>query len=217
MIPHTDLEVDPSFPGHLAMGMPAEDEVDEEGYGFFRGVWDISGASLRDAWAVIEEERRLADLVDQATATRQDFEAVAGAVEDGSPDDLPEGFAAEHPQSEILEIVGDGEREMAVLNGLEIGVAGLAYALSAIGCFPAASCRSHDSESSWSVRPVVFFAAERTTVHWLTPLVRESGCGFGDGSGNGQLLITIEASSITNLMDLARRIVTQAERQQLNR
>lgn len=216
MIPRIDLQVEPSFPDGVPMGMPPEDEISEEGYGFFRGVWDISGARRDDALAVIAEERRLVDLVDQVTATPGEFEAVATAVEDGSPDSLPPGFADRHPHSEILEIVGDGDRDEGVLDGLEIGVAGLSYALSSIGCFPAASCRSHSSGHSWSQRPVVFFAAERPTVHWLTPMVRDSGCGFGDGSGHGNLLL-VEAPSISNLMDLANRIVTTAERQSFNR
>ncbi|WP_405437174.1 hypothetical protein [Streptomyces anulatus] len=213
MIPRIDLQVDPSFPAGVPMRMPPEDEVDEEGYGYFRGVWDISGTSHAEALTVLEEERRIADLVDQAATTREEFEAIATAVEDGAPDSLPAGFADKDPNSEILEIVGDGDdRDVPVLEGLELGVAGLSHALSSIGCFPAASCRSHASEHSWSDRPVVLFAAERTTVHWLTPLVSESGCGFGDGSGHGDLLL-VEAPSITNLMDLASRVLAKAARQ----
>jgi hypothetical protein len=162
------------------------------------------------------EERHLAALLDQVAATEEEFEAVAYAVEYGAPDSLPSDFAARYPGSEILEIVGDGDRDEGVLDGLEIGVAGLSYALSSIGCFPAASCRSHSSGQSWSRRPVVYFAAERPTVHWLTPMVRDSGCGFGDGSGHGDLLF-VQAPSITNLMDLADRIITTAERQSYNR
>ncbi|KAB2347260.1 hypothetical protein [Actinomadura rudentiformis] len=198
------------------MGLPPEDEISEEGYGFFRSVWDISGASHDDALAVIAEERHLADLVDQVTTTPEEFEAVATAIEDGAPGALPSGFAAKYGDGEILEIVGDGDRDEGVLAGLEIGVAGLSYALSSVGCFPAASCRSHSSDRTWSERPVVFFAAERATVHWLTPMVRDSGCGFGDGSDRGKLLL-VEAPSISNLMDLANRIVTTTERQSFNR
>ncbi|MFJ2632754.1 hypothetical protein ACIO6U_12495 [Streptomyces sp. NPDC087422] len=216
MIPRLDLQVNPSFPESVPMRMPSEDEVDEEGYGFFQGVWNISGASHADALTIITEERHLVDLVDQVAASPEEFEAVATAIENGTPDSLPQGFAAAHPRSEILEIVGDGDREESVLDGLEIGVAGLSFALSSIGCFPAASCRSHTSEHSWSEEPVVLFAAERTTVHWLTAMVRESGCGFGDGSGRGDLLY-VEAPSITNLMDLANRIMATAGRQSFNR
>lgn len=212
MIPRIDLPVDPSFPEGVPMGMPPEDEVSEEGYGFFRGVWDISGVTHEEARAMVEEERRLAHLVDQMSTTPKEFEAIATAVEDGAPDSLPPGFSDQYPGSEILEIVGDGDRDEGVLDSLEIGVAGLSYALSSIGCFPAASCRSHASARSWSDRPVIYFAAERPTVHWLAPLVRDSGCGFGDGSGHGELLF-VEAPSISGLMDLANQILTQVERQ----
>jgi hypothetical protein len=212
VIPLIDVKVDPSFPEGVPMGMPAEDEISEEGYGFFRGVWDISGVTHEVARAIVEEERALAHLVDQVSTTPEEFEAVAGAVEDGDPDSLPAGFAERHPNSEILEIVGDGEREEGVLDGL----AGLSFALSSIGCFPAASCRSHASGGSWSDRPVVYFAAERLTVHWLTPLVRDSGCGFGNGSDRGELLF-VEAPSISSLMELANQILNQVERQSYNR
>ncbi|MCL8014645.1 hypothetical protein [Streptomyces sp. AS02] len=216
MIPRIDLKVDPSFPEGVPMGMPAEDEVSEEGYGFFRGVWDISGVTHEEARAIVEEERGLAHLVDQVSTTPEEFEDVADAVESGDPDSLPAGFAERHPDSEILEIVGDGDREEGVLDGLEIGVAGLSFALSSIGCFPAASCRSHASGRSWSDRPVVYFAAERLTVHWLTPMVRDSGCGFGNGSDRGELLF-VEAPSISNLMELANQILDKVERQSPNR
>ncbi|MGW6248383.1 hypothetical protein [Streptomyces roseolus] len=212
MIPHIDLSVDPSFPEGVPMALPPEDEISEEGYGFFRDVWDISGVTHDEARAVVDEERRLVDLVDQVTETVEEFEAIAGAVEVGNPNALPPNLADKRPNSEILEIVGDGDREIGVLDGLEIGVAGLSYALSSIGCFPAASCRSHATPRSWADRPVVFFAAERTTVHWLTPLVRDSGCGFGDGSDRGNLLL-VEAPSISHLMDLASRILAQVEQQ----
>lgn len=216
MIPRTDIQVDPSFPEGVPMGMPAEDEISEEGYGFFRGVWDISGVTHEEARAVVEEERHLANLVHQMTTTAEEFEAVACAVEIGDPDSLPDGFAELQSAREILEVVGDGDREEGVLDGLEIGVAGLSFALSSIGCFPAASCRSHASGNSWSDRPVVYFAAERITVHWLTPMVRDSGCGFGNGSDRGDLLF-VQAPSISNLMELANQILGKAERQSFNR
>ncbi|WP_158718801.1 hypothetical protein [Streptomyces sp. NRRL WC-3795] len=97
------------------------------------------------------------------------------------------------------------------LDALELGVAGLSYALASVGCFTAASCRSHYSDHSWSDRPVIFFAAERSTVEWLTPLVRQSGCGYADGSQRAPRLLIVEAPSITNFMDLAGRVIQQAE------
>ncbi|MDX3638600.1 hypothetical protein [Streptomyces sp. MB09-02B] len=212
MIPVVDIEVDPTFPAGVALGLPPEDEIDEEGYGFFRGVWDIGAVSHEEAVTMVKEERLLASLVDLAASAHTDFEAIASALEANDPDCLPAGFAAEHPQSEIAELVGGGYDAEPLLGSLELGVAGLSYALTSVGCFTAASCRSHLSHHSWSERPIVYFAAERPTVHWLTPLVRDTGCGFGDGSGHGRLLF-VEAPSIANFMDLADRIVSQVERQ----
>ncbi|MEU1012235.1 hypothetical protein [Streptomyces sp. NPDC005890] len=212
MIPVVNIEVDPTFPANVTLGLPPEDEIDEEGYGFFRGVWDIGNMSHEEAVAMVKEERHLVDLVDRAALTHANFEAIASALESSDPGSLPAGFVAEHPESEIVELVGDGYTAEPLLGSLDLGVAGLSYALTSIGCFTAASCRSHLSDHSWSPRPVVYFAAERPTVHWLTTLVRDTGCGFADGSAHGRLLI-VEAPSITNFLDLADRILKQVERQ----
>lgn len=213
MIPTVDIVVDPTFPADLAMGLPDEEDVDEEGYGYFRDVWSIGKVSHEEAVSMINEERSLVTLVDQASSTRADFEAIAKALEAGELDYLPAGYAAQHPDSELVRFVGDIAEDRAPLDSLELGVAGLSYALTSVGCFTAASCRSHDSDHSWSDRPVVFFAAERPTVHWLTPLVSQSGCGFADGSERADRLLIVEAPSIANFMDLASRIVQQVERE----
>ncbi|MCP3758386.1 hypothetical protein [Streptomyces sp. TBY4] len=209
MIPCIDMEVDPSFPTNAAFGMPAEEDVSEEGFGLFRGTWLIGDVSHDDAVAMIGEERQLATHVDLTAPTHAEFEAIAGAIESNDPACLPPGFTSKHAHSEIISIVGDGHSAEPVLGSLDIGVAGLSYALTSVGCITAASCRGHLTEHAWSDHPVVFFAAERTTVHWLTSSVRESGCGFADASSRGWL-IAVEAPSITNFMDLANLIVSRA-------
>ncbi|MGA5517676.1 hypothetical protein ACPCK2_15750 [Streptomyces pseudogriseolus] len=213
MIPSVDIDVDPSFPAALAMGLPDEENVDEEGYGYFRGVWTIGEVSHEEAVSMIQEERRLVTLVDRTSRTQAEFEAMAKAVEEGELDYLPAGYAAQHPDSELVRVVDEYAEDGSPLDALELGVAGLSYALTSVGCFTAASCRSHYSGRSWSDRPVIFFAAERPTVHWLTPLLRQSGCGFADGSDRADRLLIVEAPSVTNFMDLASRIIQQAERQ----
>ncbi|MEV6649971.1 hypothetical protein [Streptomyces sp. NPDC051219] len=215
MIPTVDIDIDidPRFPANLAMGLPEEEDVGEEGYGYFRDVWAIGEVSREEAVGMIEEEWRLVALVDQASRTHAEFEAMAKAVEAGELDYLPAGYAAQHPDSELVQVVGENAEDGSPLDALEIGVAGLSYALTSVGCFTAASCRSHYSDHSWADWPVIFFAAERPTVHWLTPLVHQSGCGFADGSERADRLLIVEAPSITNFMDLASRIVQQVERQ----
>ncbi|GGW68498.1 hypothetical protein CP966_24730 [Streptomyces galilaeus] len=214
MIPTVDMDVDPAFPADLTMGLPDEEDVaEDEGYGCFRDVWTIGEVSRDEAVRMIEEERRLITLVDQASRTHAEFEAMAQAVEAAELDYLPAGYVAQHPNSELVRVVGDNAEDGSPLDALELGVAGLSYALASVGCFTAASCRSHCSDDSWSDRPVIFFAAERSTAEWLTPLVRQSGCGYADGSKRGDRLLTVEAPSITNFMDLANRIVQQADQQ----
>jgi hypothetical protein len=207
VIPAVIIDVDPTFPADLDMGLPDDEDVDEEGYGYFRDVWTIGEVSHEEAVSMIDEERRLVTLVDHASRTHAEFEAIAKAVEGGEPDYLPAGYTAQHLDSELVRIVGDYAEDGSPLDALELGVAGLSYALSSVGCFTAASCRSHYSDRSWSDRPVIFFAAERPTVEWLTPLVRQSGCGYTDGSERADRLLIVEAPSIKNFMDLASRIV----------
>ncbi|MFI8005968.1 hypothetical protein [Streptomyces sp. NPDC086010] len=213
MIPAASIDVDASFPASFAMGLPDEDEIDEEGYGTFRDVWTIGEVGHEEAIRMIETERRLVGLVDQASRTAIEFETMARAVETGEVENLPDGYVTENPHSDIVQFLGAVDEEQSTLDALELGVAGLAYALSSVRCFTAASCRSHYSGHSWADRPVMFFAAERPTVHWLTPLVRDSGCGFADGSDRAARLLIVQAPSITNFVDLAQRIVEQVERQ----
>ncbi|WP_438303206.1 hypothetical protein ACSHXN_14455 [Streptomyces sp. HUAS TT11] len=213
MIPVIDLDVDPSLPTDLILGLPVEGAFDEEGYGFFRDVWAVGHVSHEEAVAMLKEEGHLLSLADQASTNHAEFEAVAKALETREAEYLPSGFAAQHPDSEIMEVVAAGDEDGTSLGALELGVAGLTYALTSIGCFTAASCRSHCSDSSWSDRPVIFFAAERSTVQWLAPLVQQTGCGFDDGSERGECLLVVEAPSIANFMDLADRIVRQVDQQ----
>ncbi|CAM5570614.1 hypothetical protein SROCM77S_05372 [Streptomyces rochei] len=39
------------------MGLPDEEDVDEEGYGFFRDVWTIGKVDHDEAIRMIEEEK----------------------------------------------------------------------------------------------------------------------------------------------------------------
>ncbi|WP_150493324.1 hypothetical protein [Streptomyces kanamyceticus] len=208
-----DIDVDPSFPANLAMGWPDEEDVSEEGYGYFHNVWAMGDVTRSEALAMIEEEQHLVRLVDQASRTDAEFEAVAKAVEAGELDYLPDDYATRYADSELIQLVTVFADEGSPLDTLELGVAGLTFALSSVRCFTAASCRRHCSDGSWSDRPVVFFAAERSTVQWLTPMVRESGCGFADGSERADKLLIVEAPSITNFMTLANLIVRLTERQ----
>jgi hypothetical protein len=98
----------------------------------------------------------------------------------------------------------------AALEGLEAGVAGLVYALSAAGMFPAASCRGHADSDAWSVIPVVMFAANRAHAEALQPLVEGSGCGFDFDPVRPELLV-INGRSVEDTLRLARAVLASIE------
>jgi hypothetical protein len=126
--------------------------------------------------------------------------SIAAVAETGSADEI-EGVTS--TQIAALE---DHFSEAGDLEGLEIGVAGLAYALAAAGMYPAASCRGHVGPNAWSSSPVVFFVADRPHAEVLQPLVKESGCGFEVDPARSQLLVILSVS-IAEMLALGRRIL----------
>lgn len=96
------------------------------------------------------------------------------------------------------------------LEGLEVGVAGLVYALSAAGMFPAASCRGHADPASWSAVPVVMFAADRGHAEALQPLVESSRCGFDLDPIRPELLV-INGRSVEDTLRLGRAVLASIE------
>src|SRR4051794_11608871 len=94
---------------------------------------------------------------------------------------------------EGLAAIVDGE--LAPLDGLEIGVAGLAYALGSAGCLTAASCRWHSRDRSWSDCLVVFFAAPGWRLELLADLIADAGCGLVADRG----MLAIYAPSIIQM------------------
>jgi hypothetical protein len=98
--------------------------------------------------------------------------------------------------------------EIAPLDGLELGVAGLAYALGSVGCLTAASCRWHSRDRSWSDCPVVFFAAPTWRLALLAELIDDAGCGLVADRG----MLAIYAQSIVQMHTLGERILAERER-----
>ena len=186
--------------------MPAEDEIGDEGIGFFRGVWAIFDETLSEAAQVVADERAAAAAVNAVSTDVATFEYFARVIEAHNPD-----FPSEDPEDEadMAALAEHGDVASVSLCGLELGVAGLTYALAATGCVPAASCRSH-AEHSWAERPVVVAAIDRAHAGWLQPLVERSSCGF-DLDHNRPEFLTIHAQSITEMMDLAAVILAKAE------
>ncbi len=187
--------------------MPDRDDVTEEGFGGFRGTWFIGRSLLEETEDLLRYEGEVIDLLDRSSETPEDFERFANAVEGGEGGDLPDRLSEIFASSGLAELA-DWDGDLPPLQGLEIGVAGLIYALSSIRCLTAASCRSHVEERSWSDCPVVFFAAPGWRAQILADLVSSADCGMDAERG----MLKIFGSSIRKTHGLARLIVEERGR-----
>lgn len=201
VIPRTPLQLDPSVPTEHTGWTPRGDDVSEEGFGGFRDTWLIRGVGVREAKALIRVERELIDLADRYATGGGDFDAICRALEEGVADELPERLRVPCVPDEIsLRVHGDDGYSPS--EGLDLGVAGLVYALAAVGCWTAASCRGHPGKYAWSDHPIVAFACDRHRVAVLQPWVEQSGCGLTtDGHREG--LLAVVAESVEDTMALA--------------
>jgi hypothetical protein len=156
MIPLCPVAWTSELPTGAAFWIPKPDEISEEGFGNFRDVWLIRGVRVGDAREVIEEERRIVDVVDRLSVNADEFEEFSAIAETGGIDD-PANELSPEEYGALSTVVSDVPAE---LGGLELGVAGLVHALASVRILPAASCRSHP-ERSWSEALVVLFAPSR--------------------------------------------------------
>ena len=201
MYPTADIELDPSLPAGAEYWEPDPEEIDEyEGFGLFQDVWPITDVSVDDAIAVARKDGLLCQLVGGLARDAADFDVLAAAVETGGAGEDDEITAESLP---ILRPYLTGK---AALEGLEAGMAGLVYALSAAGMYPAASCRGHPEPGSWSAIPVVMFAADRAHAEALQPLVESSGCGFGLDPVRPELLV-INGRSVQDTLRLGHAVL----------
>ncbi|MFJ2098374.1 hypothetical protein ACIOHR_14390 [Streptomyces anulatus] len=193
MIPQRDVEISANLPKGTAFWMPQREDMDEEGFSNFRDSWLILDIPVNVAGVIIDFDARMALAINAISPDEPIFEKYASAVEEERLTDIPGDPFANFPE--------------ITLEGLDLGLSGLAHALAAIGCAPAASCRSHEGPHSWSPFPVIEFACDRARFDWLQPLVRESGCGFDIDPSRPELL-NIIACSIRETLDLAKSIVS---------
>lgn len=206
VIPQTSLDLSFDIPSTYRYGRPRREDVSEEGFGGFRGTWLLHGAvGVRDARQVIRDERELVEILDGAALTADEFDAIALAFERGYGE-LPERLVP----GPLADLATTMEREAnegeSRLHGLDVGVAGLVYALSATGFWTAASCRGHVGSSPWSDRPVVLFATDEHRAMVLRPFVERAACGFAEA---GPDLLAVEAKSIEGTMRLAELVLSQ--------
>lgn len=194
MIPtyDVDIHVRESFES-TDFWQPAPSGIHEEGFGSFQDTWPILSPSVADTAAVIASEEVGLAFLEQTCRDAAQFDEVARDLEafvldEPLPDDIADTFTG--------------------LNGLEVGVAGLVYALAHTGYYPAASCRSH-AERSWSDCPVVFFATAEPRLRNLIPLAVQAGCGLNANDSRGVPLFVLYAPSIVEMANLARAVFTQ--------
>ena len=86
---------------------------------------------------MLDEDQSLSRFAGNLATTEYEFDMIATAVETGSVEGI-EGLS-DHQLDSLARYLTDEGR----LDGLEIGVAGLVYCLSAAKMYPAASCRGH--------------------------------------------------------------------------
>jgi hypothetical protein len=207
MFPTASLSGSSAIPPGATFWMPKPEDIDEEGIGEFRGTWLIKDVPVREARQLMRQERRVAEVVGSLAATAEDFDRIARAVEDGlDPDEPDSSYALNAQERAALDEFAVSEDEPGPLDDLELGVAGLVYALATVRIIPAASCRGHTGDRSWSEVPVVLFAATEIRARALQPLVEATGCRFETDAVRSHLL-AVQARSILDTMALAEAIL----------
>src|ERR1035437_1733187 len=207
MFPTTSLSGSSAIPPEATFWMPRPEDIDEEGIGEFRGTWLIKDVPVREAQRLMRQERRIAEVVGRLAATAEDFERIARAVEDGYDPDEPESsYALNAQERAALDEFAVSEDEPCALDDLELGVAGLVYALATVRIIPAASCRGHPGDRAWSEVPVVLFATTEYRARALQPLVEATGCQFEVDAVRAHLL-AVRGRSILDTMALAEAIL----------
>lgn len=204
MYPRKDVELHPELPDAAKFWTPGPDDVDEEGFGYFRGVWPIIDVTEEEAREMLQRDREASSFVSELAPTEAEFDSIAKVVETGESN-RANNLAADK-RAALSPYIAEDEDDPVPLEDLEVGVTGLVYALSAAGAYPAASCRGHPGGYVWSDVPVVLFAIDRCRAHVLAPLVKDTGCGFGIDPARRELL-SVYSSSIEETISLAEAII----------
>ena len=207
MIPRADITISSELPTQATYWIPDEEDMSEEGIGFFRDTWLIRDVEHEVAAKIAADERRISHIVNRLATDVQSFDQLARAVESAEPEELPPDLPDGPELEELKDLVND---DFSPLEGLDLGVAGLVFALASIGCIPAASCRGHAGSLSWAEYPVVFMATDRTYAQRLEPLVDRAGCGFAIDDYRPNLLM-IYGASIEDTISLAAFILDDVE------
>ena len=204
MYPRADVELDAELPSAAEYWTPEPDDINEEGFSYFENAWPIVGVPEDEAREMLHKDRAAASLVSELASTEAEFDAIASVIETGEPDYAEDVSATK--RAALDPYVAEAEDDDVPLDGLEVGVAGLVYALSAAGAYPAASCRGHHQGHSWSDWPVVLIAIDQCRADLLAPLVKDAGCGFGIDPARSELL-AVYSASIEGTIALAGAVI----------
>lgn len=208
MIPSVRPRGSTGIPSAATFWMPRPADMSEEGVGYFRDTWLVRGVKAGEARDLLSLERKLATAIGGLARTAEDFDRLARAVENGFGEQEPgAGLDLTDAERDVLAPFA-GADEPAELESLELGVAGLVYALAAVRIIPAASCRGHPGDQRWSDAPVVLFAATEHRANALAPLVERSGCRFEIDDARPDLLV-VRGRSILSTMALAEMVLNE--------
>jgi len=207
VIPRTSLSLTPDLPEEWRAWVPTRIQREaEEGFGFFRDTWVMQRPTAAETKEVLASEDELVPLLNHLSQSDDEFDELAEALENEDPTALPEKFAVGDARALLdRHLDWDG---FSRFGGIEVGVAGLVYALSHVGCWTAASCRGHPPPRDWAEHPVVFFTTDEFRASALVPLVEQTSCGLGLDTNRSEFLIVI-AESIIESMALARLVFDQ--------
>ncbi|MFD7884893.1 hypothetical protein ACFV3N_20935 [Streptomyces bauhiniae] len=207
MIPIVEYTPVSELPAQASFWMPTEDDIpDDEGLGYFRDVWMILNEPIDCSRRVIETEKAFIEIADRVAKSEEEFEIVSRILETGDIERLNSTSFRNAFGTKELNIVDWSESDdPPPLGNLELGVAGVAYALSTIGAVPVASCRGH--KDGWSDLPVVYAAIDEQRARWLQPIVQDSECGFHIGL-NREEFLAIEGPSVRHMNQMAHRILS---------
>jgi hypothetical protein len=205
MIPRLPLPLDPSVPPEHTGWTPRRDELDETGFRGFPDTWLIRGIGVRETKSIIGVEEELINLADRFAVAAEEFDAICSAFEDANATKLPERLQGPSiPEELAFHLAPD---DYSPTDGLDLGVAGLVYALAAGGCWTAASCRGHPGKYAWADHPVVVLACDRHRASVLQRWPAQAHCGFTtDGRREG--LLAVVGESVTDTMMLAGLVVS---------
>lgn len=188
-------------------GCQNQRDIDEEGIGsLIRGTWLIKDVPVREARQLGQDERRVAEIVGSMATTAEDFDRLAHAVEDGyDPDDPDERYALTSAErAGFDEFISDDET--AALDSLELGVAGLVYALATVCVISAASCRGHPGDHAWSDVPSYCSRRRSTGPGRCNHSPKPPICRFGIDAARPELL-AVQGRSILDTMALADAVL----------